>query len=368
MADYNEMFGTNYDTETMGEYHRDVCKRMKSREIDLLLVINMFLTGFDSKKLNTLYVDKNLEYHGLLQAFSRTNRIYNARKSHGNIVSYRLIQENVDKAIALFSNNSPREDILLPSYTDLVKRFNEDLERLYELVKSAKEVYNLQSEKQKLSFVEGFKKLIRTKNKLDTFVDFTFDDLKIDKQGYDDFIGAYLNIKESLGPIGPGPGGVSILDDIDFELELLQTDKINVDYILELLETINITNNYEKEREKIVRMMENTVNLRSKIKLMEKFMDFELNHIRKENLNIKDEFDAFLQHERRQSICDLIDEEQLSEEITREILSEYEFSDKIDDELIKKSFDSSNLGYKAKRDKVKRIKEEILEIFDMFDF
>lgn len=257
---------------------------------------------------------------------------------------------------------------MLPSYDDLVKRFNEDLEILYGLVKSAKEVYNLQSEKQKKSFVEGFKKLIRTKNKLDTFTEFTFKDLKIDEQSYDDFIGAYLNIKESLGPTDSGPGGVSILDDIDFELELLQTDKINVDYILELLDTINITNNYEKEREKIVRMMENTVNLRSKIKLMEKFMDFELNHIRKENLNIKDEFDAFLQHERRQSICDLIDEEQLSEEITREILSEYEFSDKIDDELIKKSFDSTNLGYKAKRDKVKRIKEEILEIFDMFDF
>ena len=115
-------------------------------------------------------------------------------------------------------------------------------------------------------------------------------------------------------------------------------------------------------------MMQNSVHLRSKIKLMEKFMDFKLNHIRNEDLNIKDEFDIFLQHERRQSICDLIDEEQLSEEITREILSEYEFSDKINDELIKKSFDATNLGYKAKRDKVKRIKEEILEIFDMFDF
>ena len=369
MADYNKMFGTNFDTETMGEYHRDVCKRMKAREIDLLLVINMFLTGFDSKKLNTLYVDKNLEYHGLLQAFSRTNRIYNARKSHGNIVSYRPIQENVDKAIALFSNNAPREDILLPSYADLVKRFNEDLERLYGLVKSAKEVYNLQSEKQKKSFVEGFKKLIRTKNKLDTFTEFTFKDLKIDEQSYDDFIGAYLNIKEGLTPTDTGSGGgVSILDDIDFELDLLQSDKINVDYILELLENINITSNYPKERERIVRMMENTVNLRSKIKLMEKFMDFKLSHIRKENLNIKDEFDAFLQNERRQSICDLIDEEQLYEEVTREILSEYEFSDKIDDDLIKKSFDSTNLGYKAKRDKVKRIKEEILEIFDMFDF
>ncbi len=208
MADYNAMFGTNFDTETMGEYHRDVCKRMKSREIDLLLVINMFLTGFDSKRLNTLYVDKNLKYHGLLQTFSRTNRIYNDRKSHGNIVCYRPLQDEVNKAIALFSNNTPPEDILLPSYKALVKTFNHDLKELYKLVKSAQEVYNLQSEKQQAKFVEGFKKLIKTKNKLDTFVEFSFDDLKIGKEEYDDFTGAYLNIKEQVdtGQTG-GEGG-----------------------------------------------------------------------------------------------------------------------------------------------------------------
>ena len=367
MSDYNKMFGTNFDTETMGEYHRDICKRMKSREIDLLLVINMFLTGFDSKKLNTLYVDKNLEYHGLLQAFSRTNRIYNARKSHGNIVCYRPIQEDVEKAIALFSNNSPSEDILLPAYKSLVKKFNEDLERLYELVQSAKEVYELQSEKQKKNFILGFKRLMRTKNKLDTFAEFTFDDLNIERQEYEDFTGAYLNIKDSLDDGENGPGGVSILNDIDFELDLLQTDKINVDYILELLENINITNNYEKEKEKIVKMMQNSVNLRSKIKLMEKFMDFELNHIRNEDLNIREEFDKFLEEERRQAICDLIDEEELIEEVTREILKEYNFSEKIDEDLIEESFKDKSLLFADKLDKIDKVKSELLEIFDLFE-
>jgi len=365
MADYNAMFGTNFDTETMREYHRDICKRMKSREIDLLMVINMFLTGFDSKLLNTLYVDKNLEYHGLLQAFSRTNRICNPRKSHGNIVCYRPLHEEVDKAIALFSQGDSG-DVILPSYEDLVKLFNSDLKKLYQLVKTAQEVYQLQSEKQKESFINGFKKLIKTKNKLDTFEEFTFDDLDITQQEYEDFTGAYLNFSGSGGT--GGIPGESILNDIDFELDLLKTDKINVDYILELLENINITDNFEKEKGKIVRMMQNTVHLRSKIKLMEKFMDYQLAEIRDNDLNIKDEFDRFVQNERRQAICDLIDEEQLSEEITREILSEYEFADKIDEDLIESAFKDKKLKFLDKIDKIERVKSEILEIFDMFDF
>ena len=368
MADYNEMFGTNFDTETMGEYHRDVCKRMKNREIDLLLVINMFLTGFDSKLLNTLYVDKNLEYHGLLQAFSRTNRICNPRKSHGNIVCYRPLQEKVDEAIALFSNNAPSEDILLPTYKALVRRFNEDLDKLYNLVQTAQDAYNLQSETKKKDFVLAFKKLIKTKNKLETFVEFTFDDLNIDEQEYEDFTGAYLNIKETGTDGGDGPGGISILDDIDFELDLLRNDKINVDYILELLENMNIKDNYDKERERIVKMMENTVNLRSKIKLMEKFMDYELNHIRGKGLNIKEEFDTFIQNERRQAICDLIDEEELIEEVTRDLLSEYEFSEKLDEQLIREAFKDKTLKYKDRKAKIRKVKEEILAIFDMFNF
>ena len=372
MADYNAMFGTNFNTETMGEYHRDVCKRMKTREIDLLLVINMFLTGFDSKLLNTLYVDKNLEYHGLLQAFSRTNRICNPHKSHGNIVCYRPLHDEVDKAIALFSNNSPSEDIFIPPYEKLVEIFNNDLKELHKLVKKAQEVYELQSEKQQLKFVLGFKKLMKTKNKLDTYLEFTFNDLKLNEQEYEDFTGAYLHIKEIVdnhekGGKG-GKGGTTILEDIDFELDLLRTDKINVDYILELLDNMNITDKYDKEREKIVRMMENTVHLRSKIKLMEKFMDSELNRIKDNNLNIKEEFDNFINKERRQAICDLIDEEELIEEITREVLSEYEFSEKLDEKLIREAFKDKTLKYKDRKAKIKKVKDEISEIFKMFDF
>ena len=372
MADYNEMFGTNFDISTMKEYHRDVCKRMKTREIDLLLVINMFLTGFDSKKLNTLYVDKNLEYHGLLQAFSRTNRIYNNRKSHGNIVCYRPLHDEVDEAIALFSDNTPIDEIFIPPYETLVKIFNKDLEELYKLVKSAQDVYELESEKQKIKFIEGFNKLIRTKNKMDTYSEFTFDDLNIDEQEYDDFTGAYLNTIETLPTPenggDDGDGGTSILDDVEFELELLRNDTINVDYILELLENINTEDNYDKEKERIIKMMKNTVNLRSKIKLMEKFMDEEIDRIRDHNLNIKEEFDNFVNTERRQAICDLIDEEHLKEEITRELLAEYEFADRIDEDLIEDAFEDEDLLFDERIDKIERVKAEILEIFDMFNF
>ena len=372
MADYNEMFGTNFDTSTMREYHRDVCKRMKTREIDLLMVINMFLTGFDSKKLNTLYVDKNLEYHGLLQAFSRTNRICNDRKSHGNIVCYRPLYDEVDEAIALFSDNTPIDEIFTEPYEALVKIFNKDLEELYKLVQSVQEVYELESEKQKIKFIEGFNKLIRTKNKMDTYSEFTFDDLNIDEQEYDDFTGAYLNIIETLPSTGDdddgGDGGTSILDDVEFELELLRNDTINVDYILELLENINTEDNYDKEKERIIKMMKNTVHLRSKIKLMEKFMDEEINRIRDNNLNIKEEFDNFINSERRQAICDLIDHEQLKEEITRELLAEYEFADRIDEDLIEDAFKDETLLFDERIDKIDRVKEEIKKIFEMFDF
>ncbi|PWB87855.1 type I restriction endonuclease subunit R [Methanobrevibacter thaueri] len=367
IKEYNETFGTNFDSDTMGEYHRDVCKRMKHREIDLLLVVNMFLTGFDSKLLNTLYVDKNLEYHTLLQAFSRTNRIYNARKSQGNIVCYRPIKESVDRAIALFSNNAPIEDILLPPYKDLVKRFNEELKVLRDLVKTAQEVYELQSENDKKDFVLAFKKLIKTKNKLDVFSEFTFDDLEMTEQEYEDYTGAYLNIKDTIPP-EEGPGAVSILKDIDFELELLTNDKINVDYILGLIDDMKVGSDFDKGKEKIIKLMEQSVHLRSKIKLIEKFIDVELQDIKEKGLDVPEEFDRFVRDERRDAICDLIEEEELIEEVTREILSEYEFTEKLDDTLIKKAFKDKELKYKDKKNKLKKVKQEILEIFDIFDF
>ena len=234
------------------------------------------------------------------------------------------------------------------------------------MFESAEEVYELQSEKQKKNFVEGFRELIKTRNQLDTYLKFTFDDLDITEQEYDDFVGAYLNIKDSI-VTEPGDEGKSILDDIDFKLDLLRTDKINVDYILELLETTNLINK-GKKREEVVRMMKNTVSLRSKIKLMEKFIDTKLDNILEEELNVKEEWDTFIQEERRESICKLIDEEGLIEEIAREIIKDYQYYEKIDDDVIEESFMDKTLLFAEKDDKIERVKAKILEIFEVFDF
>ncbi len=124
MSDYNEMFGTNFSIETFSEYYKDISKKSKEKQIDILLVVNMFLTGFDSKYLNTLYVDKNLQYHGLLQAYSRTNRILDEKKKHGNIVCFRNLKEATDKSIRLYSDENPSETVLMKSYEEYADDFN----------------------------------------------------------------------------------------------------------------------------------------------------------------------------------------------------------------------------------------------------
>lgn len=366
MDDYNKNFGTNFSTDTFKEYHADVSKRMKNREIDLLLVINMFLTGFDSKLLNTLYVDKNLEYHSLLQAFSRTNRIYNLRKSQGNIVCYRYMKEDTDKAIKLFSNEDAIEDIIMPPYEYFVKKFNDELIEFYKTVKTVEDALNISSEKQTENFVIRFRELSRIKNKLDIFTEFTFDDLNMDEQEFNDFKSVYLDIHDSNG--NPADGKVSILDDIDFELELLRNDKINVDYIIELLKDLEVGGaSFEHDKERIMNLMSETEQLRNKRELIEKFIDEKLGNIDKKQVTVEEAFDKFMRDERRSAICDIVEEENLKEDVARKIFDNYEFSGKLDNDMIKESF-NENLKFKARKNKVQVIKDKIKELFDIFDY
>lgn len=149
IEDYNQMFGAKYstkDTQSFYNYYNDISKRVKNREVDILLVVNMFLTGFDSKTLNTLYVDKNLKYHGLIQAFSRTNRILNEQKSQGNIVCFRNLKDATDQAITLFSNKEAIEVIIMKPYEDYVQKFNEALDKLHEIAPTVDRVDDFPSE------------------------------------------------------------------------------------------------------------------------------------------------------------------------------------------------------------------------------
>ena len=366
MQDYNEMFDTNFTTDDFKGYHADVSKRMKNREIDLLLVVDMFLTGFDSPLLNTLYVDKDLKYHTLLQAFSRTNRIVNMRKSQGNIVCFRDIKEDTDRAIALFSMTDNQEDIIIPDMKFFVDKFNEAVKEFRKLVTTVEEALNLQTIEDKKTFVLNFRELSRIKNKLDIYTEFSFDKLDMTEQEFNDYKSVYFSIYDEVR-IDPGEK-VSILDDIDFELELLRNDQINVDYIIKLMEDLDFSSvSFNHDKERILKLVNETQQLRSKIDLIEKFINEKLGNIDRKQTTVGDAFDEFMRAERRAEICNIIDDENLDESKAREFFKEYEFSGKFDDDLIKQSF-TDELKYKERKQKVKTIKNKVTELFDKFDY
>ena len=191
------MFGTNYstkDTQSFYNYYQDIAKKVKERKVDILLVVNMFLTGFDSKTLNTLYVDKTLRFHGLVQAYSRTNRILNEVKSQGNIVVFRNLKARTDEAIALFSNVKAKVAIFVPPYDEYVSMFNKVVVDLLSLVPTVKSVKDLKDEEAELKFVKIFRELMRLRNILESFSEFDDNDLSLPAQRFADYRSAYLEV------------------------------------------------------------------------------------------------------------------------------------------------------------------------------
>ena len=311
IQDYNAMFGSKFttrDSQSFYNYYNDISKKVKNREIDILLVVNMFLTGFDSPSLNTLYVDKNLKYHGLVQAYSRTNRILGEKKSQGNIVCFRNLKKNTDDAIALFSNKDAKDIILMSSYETCVARFNEDIEPLKDIAPTVASVDDLVDENQKAEFVVAFRALIRTKNILEGFSDFKWSDLNMSEQQFFDFLSKYLDLKPS-----PEIGNkVSILQDVDFELELIHKDEINVAYILRLLAKYIEASSPEekaKQRANITNILNSNPQLRSKRELIEAFIDTTLEGIDPDD--IEEEYDKFVEIEKEKAFNELIEKENL---------------------------------------------------------
>jgi type I restriction enzyme R subunit len=279
----------------------------------------MFLTGFDSKTLNTLYVDKNLKYHGLIQAFSRTNRILNELKSQGNIVCFRNLKQATDDAIALFSNKDAKEIIIMQPYESYVETFNEKYDALKLIVPTVSSVSDLYSEEEKLEFIKAFRELLRVKNILGGFSDFKWDDLKILEQEFEDYMSKYLDLKPS---INPNKEKVSILEDVDFELELIHKDEINVTYILKLLGLFKESDNEEqkaKQREDISNLLNNNPQLRSKRELIEKFIQENLPEIMDTD-DIIPVFEKFWNSEQQNAFNQLITEENLSAEKSEKLI------------------------------------------------
>jgi len=340
IGDYNGMFGTSYstrDSQSYYNYYQDIAKRVRAGQIDILLVVNMFLTGFDSPRLNTLYVDKNLKFHGLVQAFSRTNRTLNDKKSQGNIVCFRNLKTATDEAIALFSNKNARETVLLEPYEDYVKQFNEATVELLKIAPSVKSVDNLPSEKEELAFVKAFRELIRIKNILTTFADFDEDDLTLGEQKFEDYKSKYLDIHDKVKN-DHGTEKESILNDVDFELALLHRDEINVAYILNLLVSLNKLNPEEakKRQKEIIDLVAGEVQLRSKRQLIEEFIQENLPKL-KLNDNVIRSFENYWSEHKQQAFEQLCAEENIIPEQFAKLLQTYQFANRLprDQEIVK---------------------------------
>ena len=365
IKDYNGTFGTNFSTDTFDGYYKDIANKVKEKKIDILLVVNMFLTGFDSKYLNTLYVDKNLKYHGLLQAYSRTNRILDEAKQHGNIVNFRNLKARTDESIALFSNEdtSAIDSVIMKSFNEYLEDFNKVFDVLIEIAPTVQSIDDLQDEQAEYNFVQAFREVLRIYTRLKGFTDFNFETMPLTEQELNDYQSKYLDIYEKVKG-NTSKEKVSILDDIDFEIELMRTDKINVMYILTLLKDLDLTSPaFEKDKEFILKSIDTTPDLKSKKELFEKFIN--------ENLNIGTQSDIendildFFDKEREREIDLLIEKENLEKEKIKAFINDYEFSNKYRDEYIKESL-VEKLGLLQRKKKVELIKQNLVNILSKF--
>lgn len=333
IGDYNKMFGTNYttkDSESFYNYYKNISKRVKAKEIDILLVVNMFLTGFDAPRLNTLYVDKSLKHHGLIQAFSRTNRLLDETKSHGNVVCFRNLKTAADDAFKMFSNKQPTEVIEMPSYDDLMADFDKAYAALISITPTVDSVDSLPDEEAQAWFVRQFRELMRLKNMLGNFADFDMDSTEMSEQEFQDFTSKYADLNRQLRE-NSTKEKVSILDDVDFELELMHRDEVNVGYILHLLRDLHEEESTEekaRKRQVIAKLIGSDPTLLSKKALIEKFMNDHLEGI-PAHADVEEEFEFFWEKEKRKALESMANEENLDTEKLEILVNRYELSEEM---------------------------------------
>lgn len=326
IKDYNEMFHTNYDTSSdkFQNYYKDISLRMKNKEIDLLIVVNMFLTGFDATTLNTLWVDKNLKMHGLIQAFSRTNRILNSIKTFGNIVCFRNLQKRVDSAISLFGDKNAGGIVLLNSFKDYYYGYEsvdgkhmpgyldmiEELEEKFPL--SEPQIIGEQNQK---DFISLFGAILRMRNLLSSFDEFAGKEL-ITERDLQDYLGRYQDLRDEWKRKREQGESTDIIDDIVFEVELIKQIEINIDYILMLVKKYHNTHCEDKEvLITINKAIDASPELRSKKALIENFIAG-INEVD----DIMAEWHDYVVAMREEDLKNIIQEEKLKPEETRKYL------------------------------------------------
>ena len=396
MDDYNNMFGTAFTTENFRAYYDDINLRMKKKKadmkpLDLCLVVGMFLTGFDSKKLNTLYVDKNMEYHGLLQAFSRTNRVLNEKKRFGKIVCFRDLKNNVDTSIKLFSNSDNPEDIVRPPFEDVKKEYKCLATEFLKKYPTPGSIDFLQSENDKKHFVLAFRDIIRKHAEIQIYEDYSEDaeDLGMTEQQFNDYKSKYLDITvgfieppviPSVVAEDPVPYGNSQgLEDIDFCLELLHSDIINVAYILELIAELDpYSNDYSEKRQHIIDTMIKDAGMRGKAKLIDGFIRKNVDED-KENFmsgrskadgtsELEERLNQYIVSERNKAVKDLSDDEQIPAEVLNLYIKEYDYLQKEQPEIIQKALKEKHLGLIKTRKALTRIMERLRNIIRTFNW
>lgn len=396
MDDYNEMFGTAFSTENFSAYYDDINLRMKKKKadmepLDLLLVVGMFLTGFDAKKLNTLYVDKNLEYHGLLQAFSRTNRVLNEKKRFGKVICFRELKSNVDAAIKLFSNNQPNEFIIREPYENVKKELNELAIKFKEKYPNVQIIDTLQSEYEKRDFVLAFREIIKKHAEIQIYEDFepSDSDFILTEQEFADFKSKYLDITvgvinppASSTPIAGEPqlpyGNESMLEDIDFCLELLHSDVINVAYILELIAELNPDeDNYQQKRQAILDTMIKDAVMRSKSKLIDDFIRENVDNDKDGfqqakadgSMDLESRLTNYISMARSRAIHDLATIEGIDEEALTKYISEYDFLQREKPEIIKNAIKAKKgLKLMERTTMLKRVVSQLRDIINTFNW
>lgn len=375
ITDYNTAFSTNYDTsaDKFQNYYKDLSQRMKNREIDLLVVVNMFLTGFDATTLNTLWVDKNLRYHSLIQAYSRTNRILNSVKTFGNIVCFRDLQKETDDAIALFGNKDAGGVVLLKTYEDYYNGFDEEksdedtkhtsgykelIENLLTRFPLKQPIIGEQDEK---DFIALFGSILRVRNILTAFDDFKGNEILSDRQ-LQDYQSTYLDLYQKHRP-----GKVEkedITSDVVFEMELVRQVEINIDYILMLVEKYRASHSKDKTiLASIDTAINSSIELRSKKELIEGFIaDINVSD------SVSEDWRRYVDERREADIKALIARENLQPEETRKFLDNAFRSGELKTigEDIQKIMPPSNPFDIKSSEKKKGIIERLKEFFEKY--
>jgi type I restriction enzyme R subunit len=312
IKDYNALFGTSFDTsaDKFQNYYKDLSQRLKTRELDLVIVVNMFLTGFDATTLNTLWVDKNLKAHGLIQAYSRTNRILNSVKTYGNIVSFRNLEQATNDALALFGNKDAKGIVLLKPYAEYYQEYQDRVAELLALYPLGEPIVGEAAQK---AFIKLFGAILRLKNILTAFDDFAGNEILVQRD-FQDYQSRYLNIYAEFRSAAAADKE-SINDDVVFEIELIKQVEINVDYILMLVEQYlrkKGTGEDKEIRANIERAVNASPSLRNKKDLIEQFVDAVST-----TGKVDAQWQAFVAARKAEELERIIAEENLNAEATR---------------------------------------------------